>query len=357
MPERSPSSAEEAEGRYGDPAHGELLFSSETTRSAITTIVDEDYDAAEGLAKLDPDQVAPGDIVKKRFGLGFWIAIGWLALISGLAALANVLPLRPPDEIPRTFVKTDKNLPPLSTNSQDNFYLLGTDNLGRDMLSRVIYGARVSLIVGLVAVVFGLLVGGALGLAAGYFRGRTDSVIVAIAGIIIAYPALVLAMALVQVLLRSGEVGDSPSLTKSVMVVALAIGIPSIGPLAILVRSSTLQFSQREFVLASRTLGAGHTRVMIREILPNVILPVISFAFLGVGLAIVAEGGLSFFGLSVPPPTPTWGVMIQEGQTSLQAGAWWVPMIPITFLVLTILCLNLAGDRLRRFFNVKESLL
>jgi peptide/nickel transport system permease protein len=332
MPDHSRSSpAEEAEGRYGDPGSNPLAFSSETTRSAITTIVDEDTDAGAGLAKLDPDQIQTSDVVKKRFGIGFWIAIGWLAVISGLAALADFLPLADPEAIPFPAVVTDKNLPPFSTNSTNQFLVL---------------------------------IGGFLGLLAGYFRGRLDNVIQSLAGVIIAVPALLLAIALVEILLSNDPTSPPPSVAKSMLVVALAIGIPAIGPLALLVRSSTLQFGQREFVLASRTLGASHLRVIIREILPNVILPVISFAFLAVALAIIAEGGLSFFGRSVPSPTPTWGIMLNEGRQSLSAvtptgkvSAWWVPMVPIVFLVATIFALNLAGDRLRRYINVRAGVL
>ena len=170
------------------------------------------------------------------------------------------------------------------------------------MLSRLIWGARVSLTVGVAAILLGLLVGVTIGVIAGFFKGRTESVLMGAMDVLLAFPALLLALAIITF----------PD-NHSVWNISLAIGIVSIAPIARLVRASTLVFTEREFVLASRTLGAGNWRIIAKEILPNVMLPVLSFAIIGVAIAIVAEGGLAFLGLSVPPPTATWGVDDQRG--------------------------------------------
>jgi peptide/nickel transport system permease protein len=132
--------------------------------------------------------------------------------------------------------------------------------------------------------------------------------------------------------------------------------VVSIAPVARLVRANTLVYSQREFVIAARSLGATDGRIIIREVMPNVIFPVMSFSVIAVAVAIVAEGGLAFLGLSVPPPTPTWGGMIADGRAFI-ADAWWISLMPCMVLFLTVLALNLAGDRLREFFDIREGAL
>ncbi len=227
----------------------------------------------------------------------------------------------------------------VAPNSQ---FWLGTDDLGRDQLSRIIYGARVSLTVGIAAILLSLIVGGSIGLISGFFKGRTETTLMGAMDVLLAFPALLLALAIVAFT-------DS----HSVATVTLAIAIVSIAPIARLVRASTLVFTEREFVLASRTLGASKRRIMIKEILPNVLLPVLSFAIIGVAVAIVAEGGLAFLGLSVSPPTATWGGMINEGRNLLDTDPW-ISLLPCLVMFLTVLSLNLAGDRVREYFDVKE---
>ena len=199
-----------------------------------------------------------------------------------------------------------------------------------------------SIAVGVIAIIFGLLWGGVVGLIAGYFKGRSESLLMGAMDVLLAFPALLLALAIITF-----------TNNRSVAMISLAIGIVSIAPVARLVRASTLVFSQREFVLASRTLGAGNARIIRKEILPNVMLPVLSFSIIGVAVAIVAEGGLAFLGLSVAPPTATWGAMINEGRNVLETDAY-ISMIPAAILFITVLSLNLAGDRVREFLDVKE---
>jgi peptide/nickel transport system permease protein len=295
-------------------------------------IADGQVRELESLHVLDPDQV-PTDAVKKRLGLGFWIASGWVGLVVVLAVLAPVLPLQDPNR---------PSKPACLKCGASTAHWLGTDNLGRDILSRIIWGGRVSLTVGIISIVFGLIFGGIVGLIAGFIRGRTEGFLMGAMDVLLAFPALLLALSIITF-----------SNNRTIAVISFAIGVGAIAPIARLVRASTLVTGQREFVLASRTLGASQTRIIVREILPNVVLPVLSFAIIGVAVAIVAEGGLAFLGLSVAPPTATWGGMINEGRTVLETDPQ-IALIPSFVLFLTVLMLNFAGDRIREYFDVKE---
>ena len=178
------------------------------------------------------------------------------------------------------------------------------------MLARLIYGARVSLTVGLLAPVIGVAIGGALGMLAGYFRGRFETVVVGGVDVLLAFPPLVFALAV------------TAYLGQSVLNITLVIGILSIPAFTRVARAVTLSLSEREFVTAARALGATHSRILLRELLPNVALPLVAFFLLGVAVTIVVEGALSFLGLGVPPPAPSWGSMIGEGRESLDITPW-----------------------------------
>ena len=268
---------------------------------------------------------------RKTLGFTFWLAVGWIALIVLLAAIAGLLPIPDPKAI-------GSDLPGLDPSWH---HLLGTDDLGRDLFARVIYGARVSLAVGFFSILFGLAIGGILGLAAGFYGGVLDGIVLGVSNIILAFPALVLLIAVVAFW--------GPTLLH----ITITIGILSIGPLAIVVRGNTIRFTQREFVLAARLLGAKNGRIIFREILANVVPSAIALGLVSVPVAIVAEGGLSFLGLSVRLPTPTWGNMIAEGRVIMTVHPL-VALWPSLFLFVTVLALNVAGDRLQAFFNVRE---
>lgn len=270
---------------------------------------------------------------KKRGRLTFWLAFGFLALLAFLAVFADVLPFIDPYDEGQIL---DSKEPP----SAEHWF--GTDKNGRDLFSRCIYGARVSLSIGAISVVIGLFFGGLLGLMAGFYRRRVDSVTSTVMDVILAFPPLILALTIVT--FRG----------QSVPNVIIALSVLSIPALTRLVRANTMVFSQREFVLASRSLGAKNGRIIFKEILPNVVPPMLSFALTGLAVLIVAEGALAFLGVSVPPPTPTWGAMIWDGRDQLD-DAWWISMAPALVMFLTILSVNLLGDVLSQRFSIKEN--
>ena len=251
-------------------------------------------------------------------------ALVWIAVIALAAILADVLPIMSPTDMDML----GKREPPSAE------HLLGTDQLGRDMLSRLIYGARISLTVGLLAPVIGLVIGGALGMMAGYLGGRFEALTVGVVDVLLAFPPLVFALAV------------TAYLGQSVFNLTLVIGVLSIPAFTRVARATTLSLTQREFVVAARTLGATHTRILLRELLPNVALPLLAFFLLAVAVTIVVEGALSFLGLGVPPPAPSWGSMIGEGRESLDIAPW-LAFLPAGFMFVTVLAFNIVGDTLR----------
>lgn len=306
------------------------------------------YDAVT--ADVTADE-ARGRFEGRKLGVGFWLASAWLAVLTLLAILAPWLPfVEDPNEIDALALRQPvawQEGGSWNGSISDTFHLFGGDDLGRDVFSRVIWGARVSLFVGVTAVALGFLIGGVIGLTAGYFRGRFEKVVMAVMDIMLAFPALILALAIVTFLSEPGEQD------ASISTITLTLTILSIPALARITRASTLTFSQREFVQAARTLGAKNGRIIIREILPNVIPPMVSFSLLAVAIVIVAEGALSFLGLSVSAPTATWGNMINEGRTALEIAPH-IALVPCAVMFLTLLSLNYVGDQLRRRFDVKE---
>jgi peptide/nickel transport system permease protein len=282
----------------------------------------------------------------KKLGFGFWLATGWLALIIGLAVLAPVLPfvLEPggtSDEA-RELIAQGKDVPP----SPDNWF--GADDIGHDIFSQVVWGSRTSLIIGVSAVAFGFVLGGTLGLTAGYYGGRYDRIVMGAMDIMLAFPPLVLALALVTFL---SEPGTQNATLGTVILTLTILAVPA---LARITRASTLTYAQREFVTAARALGARDSRIIAREILPNVIPPMAAFALIAIAIVIVAEGALSFLGLSVSTPTDTLGKLIEGGRQSLNTTPW-ISLFPCGVMFLILLSFNYVGDQLRRFFDVKET--
>lgn len=266
---------------------------------------------------------------------GLLLALLWTAALVGAALLAPWLPLpHPADDADYEQLSAPPSLA----------HWLGTDDLGRDLLARVVWGARISLTVGIGAMAIGLLVGGTLGLTAGYFRGRYEQVVLWLLDVILSFPPLVKALAISAVL--------GPSLVN----VTLAIAFVSIPAFARVTRAATLGYANREFVLAAHSLGASHRDILLRELLPNVSLAVLTYGLTSVAIAIATEGGLAFLGLSVPPPAASWGALIAQGRPVL-AEAPHVALVPAAVMFVTVLALNLIGDAVRGRFDTKGAAL
>ena len=286
---------------------------------------------------------------KKKIGIGFWIAAFWLALITFLAVFAPVLPFKEPNQ---NFIVFEQKENPVTGKIQDRpvqppyspsgEHWLGTDQDARDILSRSIYGARVSLAVGALTALFGIIVGGALGMIAGYFKGILDKIISAIFLVSLSFPGLILAILVVALV------------DRSLITISITIGILAVAPIGRLARAQTLSFAEREFVLAAETLGAKKSRILVRELLPNVLIPMSTLAMLVIAIAIVAEGTLAFLGLSVQGSS-TWGKLILTGSglQTLESSPW-VAFAPMGFLFLTVASFNYMSDRLRDYFDVRE---
>ena len=270
----------------------------------------------------------------RRLGRLFWAAFGWLIFVFAVALLADVLPLPSPTDMDML-----ERRAPISAE-----HWLGTDGLGRDELSRLVHGARISLIVGLCAPVIGLAIGGALGMLAGYFRGRFEAVVVGSMDVLLAFPPLILALAV------------TAYLGQSIFYLTCILGVLGIPAFMRVARAATLTLARREFVIAAQALGASHARILLRELLPNVMLPLLAFFLLGVAVTIVVEGALSFLGLGVPPPISSWGSMIGEGRESLDVAPW-LAFIPALAMFLTVLSFNLVGDTLRALTDPRQGAL
>ena len=270
----------------------------------------------------------------RRLGMLFWAAIGWLVLVCAVAIFATVLPLPSPTDMDML-----ERRAPFSA-----AHWLGTDGLGRDELSRLIYGARISLVVGVCAPVIGVVIGGALGMLAGYFRGRFESLVVGSMDVLLAFPPLILALAV------------TAYLGQSIFNLTSILGALSVPAFMRVARASTLTLARREFVIAAQALGATHARILLRELLPNVLLPLLAFFLLGVAVIIVVEGSLSFLGLGVPPPISSWGSMIGEGRESLDVAPR-LAFLPAAAMFLTVLSFNLVGDTLRALTDPRQGAL
>lgn len=258
-----------------------------------------------------------------------WLSGLCLVVLVILAATAGLLPI-PDPTIP------DASASLAGPGSPG--HILGADHLGRDLLAQVIYGARISLVVGLVTVVIGSIIGGILGLAAGVYKGNVDRVIMIIGDSILAFPSIIFLLLLTTVRGRG------------FWTVIIGLSVIFVPPFIRLVRASTLQVVEQDFVLAATCIGATRLRVIFSEVVPNVVSAVLAYAFTVFGVAIIAEGTLSFLGLGIPPPTPSWGTMVAVGKDNLERA----PHIFITAfvpLVLTVLAFNLLGDWAREHFR------
>ena len=262
-----------------------------------------------------------------------WPAIAALAFVCGLFVVAAAAPLIAPHDPVRQSLRA-RLKPPTLEGDDGLAHPMGTDHLGRDVLSRVIYGSRVSLVIGFAAVGVGSLIGATLGIAAGYRGGAVDTIIMTVADAQLAFPFVLLAIGIIGVL--------GPSFPTLVVVVGLSGWVNY----ARVLRSQVLVLRSRDFVDAIQGLGGSTARIVLRHILPNVLSTLVVIATLELARAIVLEATLSFLGLGIQPPTPSWGGMIQEGREYLDS-AWWISTFPGVVLMLTSLVVSRLGDWLR----------
>ena len=262
-----------------------------------------------------------------------WLPIAGALFIALLGVVAAAAPwLAPQDPIRQSL--RGRLSPPTVEGADGRSHLFGTDHLGRDVLSRVIYGSRVSLVIGFSAVVIGGLLGSALGMLAGFAGNRVDGVIMTVADAQLAFPFILLAIGIIAVL--------GPSFPTLIVVIGLSGWVSY----ARILRSQVLVLRSREFVEAIHALGGSVWRVVLRHVLPNVMSSIVVVATLELARSIVLEATLSFLGLGIQPPTPSWGGMIQEGRDYLDS-AWWISTFPGIVLMLTSIVVSRTGDGLR----------
>lgn len=276
--------------------------------------------------------------MRRRFGFLFWVAVVYLVVLGLAAVFADVLPLKHPAD---TFAGTSKDGPSLA-------HWFGNDGVGRDVFSRVIYGAQVSLVISTVGALLALSIGGILGLVSGYYGGRVDRWLTSTLNATLVVPPLILFLALILFL-------DSEA-KRRIFILIFTFVLLSIAPIARVVRAATLSWASQDFVLAARTLGARDGRVLFREVLPNVAPTLISYSLIVMAGLIVVEGSVAFLGLSVAPPTPTWGDMISKGRTNLDTAAH-ISLMPALTMLVTVLALNFVGDKLQQYFEPRDSVI
>jgi peptide/nickel transport system permease protein len=279
-----------------------------------------------------------------RWDPGFWLSCAWMVALSLGALLADLLPLAEHVDISKSLAEPGNARPDLLSR-----HPLGTNNLSLDLLARSLHGARVSLLTSFLAVTIGLLVGGSVGLAAGFLRGRFDRVVGVFTDATLAFPGLILLVALAAML------GTPATATEAVLKSGVALAIVGLPIMIRLARSQTLTFAQREFVLASRALGATKRRIMFSELAPNIALPLLSYALVLTAVLIVAEGSLAFLGLGLAQPQPTWGNMIAEGGLTTLTDYPHIPLVPGAFMFFTVLSLNRVGEWATSRWGQRES--
>jgi peptide/nickel transport system permease protein len=245
----------------------------------------------------------------------------------------------------------DSELPPAWAEGGNPAYLLGTDTQARDVLSSIMYGMRISLVVGFASVLLAAVLGVTLGLLGGFLGGIVDAVLMRIADVLLSFPPILVAL-LINGVLR-GALPQSAQADSALIVLILSIGLTNWVQYARTVRGSTMVERRKEYIEAARTLGTGSVAIMVRHILPNVLGPVLVIATINLGMAVLTEATLSFLGVGMPPTQPSLGTLIQIGNEFLFSGIWWVVVFPAVALAVLVLAVNLLGDWLRDALNPK----
>lgn len=276
-------------------------------------------------SRVKRQRATPARALLRRLHKNPSIIIGFVIIMLWAIAAIFAPVLAPQDPLEVNFIG---RVPPSGE------FWLGTDRLGRDMLSRILYGARISPMIGIVSVVLGLFVGTTIGTLAGYVGGRTDTLLMRFIDALLALPGILLALVVIAAL--------GPSLTN----VMIAVGISTVPEYARLARSSVLSVREMPYIEAAKVLGGGNMRVIMHHVLPNIAAPLIVLSTLKVGSAILVGSGLSFLGMGAQPPTPEWGLMTAEGRAFLDR-AWWISTFPGLAILTTVMAFNLLGDGLR----------
>ena len=291
------------------------------------------------------------DIVYSFFTTPGAMIAASITLIAITAAFAAPLiaPYNPFD--PAQISLWDGKLPPAWTDGGSSAYLLGTDNQGRDMLSTILYGGRISILVGIAAVFLGMLLGVTLGVISGYFGGLTDTIIMRIADVQLTIPGILVAILINGI----GRAALPLELREefAIYVVIVAIGLTDWPQFARVARGATLVEAEKEYVQAAKLIGLPKFTIILRHILPNTLRPVLVIATIGLALAIIAEATLSFLGQGIPPTTPSLGTLIRVGNEFLFSGLWWITFFPAIALIILVFSVNLLGDWMRDALNPK----
>ena len=306
------------------------------TATAPPAAAAPEAEAARKIEGRSPWRLAMARLVRDRASM---ISLGIIVIIALIAIFAPVFAWLTGHGVNEQFpapIGVTVEGQPVGPSSR---FLLGTDTLGRDLMVRIAYGARISLLVGVLATVITVAVGAAVGLIAGYFGSLTDSILARLMDLMLAIPFLLLGISLVTVL--------GPGLSVVIIVISI-LGWASVGRI---VRGQVISMRQKEFVEAARSLGAGPWRIMFIDILPNVVAPIIVYTSLLIPVTIVTEASLSFLGVGIPPPTADWGQMINDSTSVYQYGAWWYLVFPSLALLITTLAFNIFGDGVRDAFD------
>ena len=308
---------------------------------STTTVNPDTMNSTSGAGAFQDGDSSTAE-VKRQKRPGLWLASFWVGLLVVTAVTADWLPIKPYDE---SFVTGIQQSPKFSIHEP-----FGGDQLGRSVLSRIIYGGRVTLAVGVIAVAIGLFFGGVLGLMAGYIGRWVDYALTTLTDSMLAFPPIVFLLALTAVLKGAGE-----QLTLPKMVAMLAVlTIPNFFRQT---RAQVIAIRDREFIRAAESLGASRTWVLFRELMPNVIMPVMSIVFVVMAGLIIAEGSLSLLGVGIPEPQPSWGRMIRDGKENLQSSQEHLHglVIPMVVLFFTVFSFNILGEAVRNKFDTRSS--
>ncbi|MGY6534266.1 MAG: ABC transporter permease [Pararhodobacter sp.] len=311
------------------------------------------------MADTDPSQMKPRGRLYRIWDsdVAYSFRTSPVALVAGLVSLIIIFaavfapwlaPYNPYD--PSQLNLMDGFTPPGEPNQfTGNVYWLGTDNQGRDVFSTILYGARISLFVGFMAVLFAMVLGITLGLIAGWRGGWVDSLLMRVADVQLSFPAILIALLIFGI--ARGFIPPAYRETMAIWVLIVAIGLSEWVNYARVVRGATMVEKNKEYIQAARVIGVHPARIMARHILPNVMGPVLVIATIGLALAIIAEATLSFLGVGVPPTQPSLGTLIRIGQQYLFSGEWWILLFPSLTLLALALSVNLLGDWLRDALN------